>query len=439
MKAHLVSLGCVRNLVDSEGMLGRLKQAGWQISDEPDDAHLIIVNTCSFIESAADESIDTILELAGYKKNGVCRSLIVTGCLPERYRENIIPEMPEADIFLGTGAFDKIVEAAEGILGDKACLLPDPAGIPLPDPDAPRLQSSFHTGYIKISEGCNKHCTYCIIPQLRGKQRSRPHGEIINEARKMIEAGTRELILIAQDTTGYGQDLKSETNLAGLLKDMAALSDDIWIRILYGHPESITVDTIHTIASHPNICSYYDLPIQHASEPVLKKMGRMHSRETMLRLFDTIRAADSEASLRTTAIVGFPGETERDFEELLSFAETIRFDHLGVFTYSDADDLPSHQLPDHVSGKTAEERYNRLMAVQLNISEEKNRQYFDKTLNVLVEESPEPNLLTGRTAFQAPEVDGIVYIHNAASIKSGNFIKVKINDTLEYDLAGESI
>ena len=438
MNIHLVSLGCARNLVDSEGMLGRLKRAGWHISEEPDDAHVIVVNTCSFIESAADESIDTILALARYKTEGVCRSLIVAGCLPERYGEGIARELPEVDLFLGTGAFDRIVEAVEGSPGQSRCILPDPDAIVMADPDAPRVQTLPHSAYLKIAEGCSRTCTYCIIPKLRGRQKSRPEGEIIAEARRLAAAGTRELILVAQDSTAYGQDLDDGSNLADLLEGLSEIRDDIWIRVLYGHPESISEDAIRTMADRPNICAYFDLPIQHASDRVLRRMGRRHTQADLLRLFDRIREIAPGASLRTTVIVGFPGETDRDFKTLLSFVETVRFDHLGVFTYSDADDLPSHCLDGHVSRTVAQKRHDRLMERQIDISTEKNARYLGQTLDVLIEESPEAGLFLGRTVFQAPEVDGLVYV-NAPSLSVGRFAPVSITDTLEYDLVGEAL
>lgn len=438
MNIHVVSLGCARNLVDSEGMLGRLKQAGWGISEAPDDADVIVVNTCSFIESAADESIDTILALSRYKTEGVCRSLIVTGCLPERYGEEIGGELPEVDLFLGTGAFDRIVDAVEGILGESRCILPDPDTIVMSDPDAPRVQTLPHLAYLKIAEGCSRTCTYCIIPKLRGRQKSRPTGEIVAEAGRLVAAGTRELILVAQDSTAYGQDLGDGSDLSGLLGRLSGIRDDIWIRVLYGHPDSISDDTIRIIADRPNICPYFDLPIQHASDQVLRRMGRRHTQSDLLRLFERIRRIAPEASLRTTVIVGFPGETDRDFNTLHSFVEKVRFDHLGVFTYSDAEDLPSHRLDGHVPHDVALKRHDRLMEHQIDISSGKNARYLDQTLDVLIEESPETDIFLGRTAFQAPEVDGLVYVH-ARNLPIGRFAPVTITDTLEYDLVGEAI
>jgi len=441
MNLHLVSLGCARNLVDSEHMLGRLREAGWRIVEGPDDADVIIVNTCSFIESAADESIDTILELARYKTEGACRALIVTGCLPERYREAIGRELPEVDLFLGTGAFNQILTAVESVIGNlegERCILPDPDAISVSNPDAPRVQTLPHSAYIKIAEGCSRSCTYCIIPKLRGRQKSRPTEEIVAEARRLIGAGTRELVLVAQDATAYGHDLNGDMSLGGLLRRLSDIGDDIWIRVLYGHPESIDDDIIRTMAERSNICPYFDLPIQHASDRMLRRMGRRHTQADLFRLFERIREIAPEASLRTTAIVGFPGETDRDFKTLQSFVETVRFDHLGVFTYSDADDLPSHRLDAHVSRTTARKRHDRLMARQRDISAEKNAAYLDHTLDVLIEESPEADLFLGRTAFQAPEVDGLVYV-KGRELPLGHFVPVTIIDTLEYDLVGEAL
>ncbi len=438
MKIHLASMGCARNLVDSEEILGRLQAAGCQITDNPEEAHAIIVNTCSFIESAAQESVDVILELAQLKQKGKCQNLIVTGCLPERYRENIAQQIPEVDLFLGTGAFDQIVQAVNGTLKTPKCILPDPDSIAVPGPDVQRVQSFSHMAYLKIAEGCSRHCTYCIIPRLRGKQKSRNPEHILAEARRLAEKGVKEIVLVAQDSTAYGRDLGAETGLSSLLKSLAALSQDIWIRVMYGHPESIDENIIRTMTEHDNICSYFDLPIQHASDKILKKMGRHHSSEDLRGVFESIRKADPNASLRTTVIVGFPGETEKDFRQLLAFAEEIRFDHLGVFTYSDADDLPSHNLAGHVPEKTAQERYDRLMGCQMEISAQKNQKYLDRKLKTLIEELPESGVAEGRTWFQAPEVDGMVYVHHKGNLKIGEFVQVRITDTLEYDLVGET-
>ncbi len=437
--AYFVSLGCPKNRVDSEVMAGGLKHAGWILVDRPETAHVIVVNTCSFIELAADESIDTILALAEFKRRGSCRRLIVTGCLPERYREATGEALSEVDVFLGTGAYDRIVEAVEGIPDGGACLLPDPDVIPMTGGEEKRFIGRVPSAYLKIAEGCNRSCTYCIIPRLRGRQKSRPADDILREAQTMIVAGVMELVLVAQESTHYGADRSQPASLADLLKLLARLSSRIWIRVLYGHPESIHADIIETIAETRRLLPYFDLPIQHASDKVLKKMGRRYDAGNLIDLFERIRSRIPEAVLRTTIITGFPGETEHDFKQLMDFVRQVRFDHLGVFTYSDAEDLPSHQLPDPVPADVAQERYDHLMTLQMDISREKNQHHIGQKADVLVEEMLEAGLWVGRTAFQAPEVDGVTYIRskNSPNPVIGDFIRVKIIDAMEYDLVGE--
>lgn len=441
---HLVSLGCARNLVDSELMLGQLAGKGHGITGDPDQADVIIVNTCSFIGPAVDESIDTILELAQYKTSGNCRRLIVTGCLPERFREKIAESIPEVDFFLGTGAYRKIVDAVEKEPGEtlSSCILPNPESAPLQNRYDLRVRSSAYTAYIKIAEGCNKKCTFCMIPKLRGGLRSRPDSDIVAEALLLKESGIKEITLIAQDTTCYGIDLAPAKRLDLLLEDLANVSGGIWLRMLYGHPESIEDRIIKTVATHSNICSYFDIPIQHASNRVLKRMGRRYTSDYLKRLFSKIRSHVPDASIRTTAIVGFPGETAEDFQTLLEFIEEMRFDHLGVFTYSDTDELVSHRLPDHVDHGEAKERYDRLMSCQAGISFENNKKYISGTYSVLVEEGPVNGNYIGRTSFQAPEVDGVTFIQSdgpggeSGEIEKGSFVMVKITDAFEYDLTG---
>jgi len=437
MKLHLVSLGCAKNLVDSEVMLGRLIKAGWHITQDPGNADTIVINTCSFIESAVNESIDTILELARYKRNGGCRRLIITGCLPERFREAIVESLPEVDVFLGTGAFDKIEAAVNGTLNGKNCILPDPNSISYREQE-PRIRSSAYTAYLKVAEGCSRHCTYCIIPKLRGKQRSRRLEDIAAEARNMVSSGVRELILIAQDTTHYGMDLQPPVPLYRLIEKISEISDNIWIRILYGHVESIEDSFIRTVAEHRNICAYFDVPIQHASDKILKKMGRNYSSHDLYRLFDKIRSSVPEAALRTSIIVGFPGETDKDFKTLSTFISDIRFDNLGVFIYSDAEDLPSHKLKGHIPEHVARDRFNRLMASQQKISLLNNRKHIGKVYDVLVEKPSGNTFYKGRTYFQAPEVDGMTDIHST-NLQIGSFVNVKIEDASEYDLTGKVV
>lgn len=446
-KLHLVSLGCAKNQVDSEVMLGRLKQAGWQPTDNPDEAQAIVVNTCCFIESASEESIDTIVELAGYKKNGPCRRLVVTGCLPERYREKIVKALPEVDAFLGTGAFDQIEQALDPGAGARAVSLPDPDRACIDHAHAPRVLTAGHTAYLKVAEGCSKSCTYCIIRKLRGRHRSRPPEDILAEAGELVASGVRELVLVAQDTTAYGSDLDPQASLGALINHLAAIpgagrrKEPPWIRVLYGHPESLDEGFMRAVAEHPHVCPYFDIPIQHVSASVLKRMGRRYGPDDLRRLFRRIREIVPGAALRTTVIVGFPGETDRDFQKVLDFAEEIRFDHLGAFVYSDADDLPSHRLSGHVPPAVAQDRYDQLMSAQMDIAAEKNQKHIGRTLQVLVEEDLGNHLFAGRTAFQAPEVDGVTYVNTARAggiaLPLGRFALARINDALEYDLMGD--
>jgi len=430
-------------------MNGRLKNAGWSLTDDPADAETIVVNTCSFIESAAQESIDVILELAEYKKEGICTRLVVTGCLPERYREDIVTSLPEVDVFLGTGAYDQIISAVQDPKFTNQCILPDPDLVSMQSKDSPRDLSQPHLAYLKIAEGCSKACTYCIIPKLRGKQHSRHPEDIVSEAKRLVAGGAKELVLVAQDTTAYGRDLVQPVNLGQLMEKLAGIKfareqhvDRPWFRVLYGHPESIEDSFINTVASFHNICSYFDIPVQHVSSGVLKRMGRRYTRGNLVRLFDRIRTQVPDAVLRTTIIVGFPGETDKDFEQLMDFAEDVRFDHLGVFIYSDSDDLSSHNLPGHVPQNVARERYHQIMSAQCGISSENNQKYIGKIVKVLVEESLENNLFAGRTNFQAPEVDGISYINTSPrpfGLKIGSFTDMRVTDAMEYDLMGEAV
>lgn len=445
----LASLGCARNQIDSEVMLARLQRSGASVVDDPAQAAAIVVNTCSFIEAAADESIDTILQLARFKQTGACRRLIVTGCLPERYREAIADTIPEVDVFLGTGAFDRIGEAVFGTPDAARCILPDPDSLPAAGAQMPRMHPTFPMAYVKIAEGCSRQCTYCIIPKLRGRQKSRDAEDILAEAKQLLHAGVKELVLVSQESTAYGQDLNGAGDLARLLESLARLSGSgeqpgrcppdeasrFWIRFLYGHPESITESVIQTVAKHANLCEYFDVPIQHAADGVLKKMGRRYDSDDLHRLIDRIRQIVPEAALRTTVIVGFPGESEQDFHTLLRFIEAVRFDHLGCFTYSDAEDLASHQLPDPVDPAVAAQRLDAVMTCQAGISAGNNRRFIGRRLPVLIEEQLESGLYAGRTAYQAPEVDGITLVR-AGSLQIGCFHPVKITEAHTYDLMG---
>lgn len=441
MRIYLESLGCARNQVDSETMLALLRGAGMRTTDDPALAEVIVVNTCSFIEAAADESIDAILALARYKQVGRCRRLIVAGCLPERYREPIAASMPEVDLFLGTGAYLQIVAAVRGELAPGTCLLPDPHN----QSDAPpvaRQPLSSHTAYLKIAEGCSRNCTYCIIPKLRGRQRSRPMPDILQEARHLIASGARELTLVAQDTTAYGRDGSPPGDLARLLAALAVLDPTVWVRLMYGHPESLSPAVIRTLAAHDNLCPYMDIPVQHASPGVLRRMGRHYSDDDLLRLFDTIRAQLPDVALRTTVMVGFPGETHADFKRLRAFVARVGFDHLGVFAYSDAEDLPSHRLKNHVAPDVALERLEEIMTLQRNLSAQNLVRRRGQETMVLLEEPPrEDGMWIGRTRHQAPEVDGVTFVrfpNPKVPAACGAFVSARIVESLDYDLIAEA-
>ncbi|MFH2092882.1 MAG: 30S ribosomal protein S12 methylthiotransferase RimO [Pseudomonadota bacterium] len=434
------TLGCSRNQVDSEIMLGKLIAKGHQITDDPSIAQTIVVNTCGFISTASDEAVDVILQMAEFKQSGACKRLIATGCLAQRYKDDpdLVGTLPEVDAFLGTGACDLIVDVVENRDVKALTLFPDPGQRPFQDVNEQRALTTGPYAYIKVSEGCNRHCTFCIIPSLRGHQRSRPVEDICTEARVFVSKGVKEIILTAENTTDYGQDLDGDTGFHTVLTALAqTLKDDnVWIRFLYTHPQTLTESVVKAVKNHSNICSYYDVPIQHASSAVLKRMGRPYTREDLVALFNTIRSIDPDAVLRTTLIVGFPGETEQDFQDLLMFIKELKFDHLGVFTYSDSKDLKSHQLAGHVSDKIAEQRYDQIMAAQAAISESINMGYVGKIFDVLVEENPEPGVYIGRTRFQAPEVDGMTFIY-AETLEINTLVKVRITDGFEYDIAGE--
>lgn len=418
-------------------MAGALAESGFSLVDAPEAADVIIVNTCGFIQSAAEESVQEILELAEFKKTGSCRRLIVTGCLPERYRGELAASLPEVDAFLGAGAYDQIVAMVSQQAAPGCCLLPPPEAMPLQRENSPRLPSTAAMAYVKATEGCDRHCTYCIIPKLRGPLRSRELADILKEAENLIAKGFRELVVIGQDTGSYGRDRGASPRLPDLLAGLAEISTDVWIRFLYGSPDTTDARLIRTMAAYPNICPYFDVPIQHASAKILKRMGRPYDADALTRVFAAIRGVLPEAALRTTVMVGFPGETEKDFAQLLEFITSVQFDHLGAFLYSDADDLPSHQLSGHVPKSVARSRFDALMGRQQEISAAKNQARVGRVYPVLVEEVLESGLYAGRTPFQAPDVDGIVYIDAAAAVV-GDIMDVRITDAMEYDLRGEA-
>jgi ribosomal protein S12 methylthiotransferase len=442
MIVYVETLGCSRNQVDSEIMLGKLAAAGHTPTRDPSCAQTIVVNTCSFISAAADEAVDTILEMARYKKQGACRRLIVTGCLAQRYKDDpdLTGTLPEVDAFVGTGACEQIVDVVESKASVPLTLFPDPDTRGFQNLSIERVLTGDPFAFIKVSEGCNRLCTYCIIPSLRGRQRSRPMEEICAEALSLVKKGVKEIILTAENTTDYGQDLKDGTGFRQVLESLscqvAAVNMDVWIRFLYTHPKSLTREIVHTVKHLGNICSYYDVPIQHADTTMLRRMGRAYTQKDLYDLFSMIRDIDPDAALRTAVITGFPGETDAMFTTLLDFIQKVKFDHLGVFTYSDASDLVSHALQNHVPRDVAQLRHDTLMAAQEKISEQINQKHVGGIYPVLVEENPEPGLFIGRTMFQAPEVDGVTFIYSEG-LATGTFVQVKITDAFAYDIAGE--
>ena len=443
MKIYLESLGCSRNQVDSEIMLGRLTAAGHQIVTDPIQAEAIIINTCGFISTASQEAVDVILEMAEFKTTGACRRLVVTGCLVQRYKDDsdLLDSLPEVDAFLGTAACDHIVAAVENADQVPFALFPEPDARQVDIPVQARELLYEKTAYIKVSEGCSRHCTYCIIPNLRGRQRSRPVELICKEAFALLDKGVKEIILTAENTTDYGMDLDGpafHTVLEKTAEKMAQKDPSAWLRFLYTHPDTLDERVIDAVQRHANICSYYDVPIQHAHDEVLKRMGRPYTRQDLIRLFSDIRRLDPDAVLRTTIIVGFPGETDQQFKDLLAFIQEVEFDYLGVFTYSDSQDLPAHKLNDHVPEDLAELRHDTIMAAQANISEKRNARHVGCVYPVLVEENPEDGVYIGRTPFQAPEVDGVTFIYSDG-LDTGSLVQVKITDAFEYDIAGEMV
>jgi ribosomal protein S12 methylthiotransferase len=440
-KVSLVSLGCPKNLVDAEVMLGYLSKDHYEVTTDEMQADIIIVNTCSFIKEAKQESIDTILDLADRKHDARCRLLIVTGCLPQRYQEELAKELPEVDIFIGTGDYPRIAEIIDEKRNteEQLCYTGDPNFVY--NDEVPRLQSSPHyTAYLKIAEGCSNNCSYCVIPSLRGAMRSRPLATLLAEAKQLVAAGVKELNLIAQDITAYGKDLPEQPSLEGLIKELARMEGLKWIRLLYAYPDGITESLISLIKNEPKVCKYLDLPIQHISDPILKRMKRRIGEEETRTLIARLREEIPDIAIRTSLIVGFPGETAEDFKKLLQFVEETRFDRLGVFCYSREEGTPAAELPDQVSERVKRERHKKLMRTQARVSFKHNRTLVDSEEDVLVEGYSEETelLLKGRSSRQAPDVDGLVYI-TSGNANVGDIVRLKITDSSDYDLIGEIV
>lgn len=438
MKIMFVSLGCDKNLVDTEMMLGMLQQKGFTFTDDETEADIVVVNTCCFIGDAKEESINTLLEMAELRKNGSIRALLATGCLAQRYREEIQKEIAEVDAILGTMAIEEIAEAVEQVLqGEGRNHFRELNSAPASYRDRV-LTTGGHFAYLKIAEGCNKRCTYCIIPKVRGDYRSIPMEELTAQAEALAEKGVRELILVAQETTLYGVDLYGKKSLPELLHRLAAISGIYWIRILYCYPEEITEELIETIAAEPKVCHYLDIPIQHASDEVLRRMGRRTNQEELRQWIGRLRERIPDICLRTTLISGFPGETQEDFEELYRFVNEMEFDRLGVFPYSQEEDTKAAEMPDQVPEEVKCFRRDELMELQQAIAFEKAEQMIGRVLDVMVEgKVADEDVYVTRTYRDAPNVDGYLFLNTSATLMTGDFVKVLVTDSNEYDLIGE--
>lgn len=441
MNLLFVSLGCDKNLVDSEVMLGLLQKRGYQMTDEGEKADIIIINTCCFINDAKEESVQTILEMAEYKKNGTCRALIVTGCLAQRYQKEILEEIEEVDAVLGTTTYDEICKAVdEALAGHQLLEFHDLDVLPETEQVSRVLTTGGHFAHLKIAEGCDKHCTYCIIPKIRGRYRSVPMEKLVKEAAELAGQGVKELILVAQETTLYGVDLYGEKSLHRLLKELCRVDGIRWIRILYCYPEEIYDELIQTIKEEKKICHYLDLPIQHANDEILKRMGRRTSRAHLREIVEKLRREIPDIALRTTLISGFPGETSQQHEELMEFVDEMEFDRLGVFAYSPEEDTPAAAMEDQIPEEVKQERRDCLMELQQEISLEKSQDRIGRELTVMVEgKVADENAWVARTYADAPDIDGYLFINTPETLVSGDFVRVRVTGALEYDLIGEII
>ena len=438
MKILFISLGCDKNLVDTEVMLGMLASRGYDMTNDEQEADIIVINTCCFIHDAKEESIQNILEMAEYKKNGSAKALIVTGCMAERYRQEILDEIPEVDEVLGTTAYDRILDAVDAALaGQHEVMTADLDALPLPETKR-LVTTGGHFAYLKIAEGCDKHCTYCIIPKIRGNFRSVPMERLLKEAQDLAEQGVKELILVAQETTLYGKDLYGEKSLPKLLRELCKISGIRWIRILYCYPEEITDELIQVMKEEPKICHYLDLPIQHANDTILKRMGRRTSKQELIDIVQKLRKEIPDICLRTTLITGFPGETQEQHEEVMEFIDTLEFDRLGAFTYSPEEDTPAATFEDQIDEEVKEDRQADIMELQQEIAFDKAEDMIGREVLVMIEgKVADENAYVGRTYRDAPNVDGLIFINTDVELISGDFAKVKVTGALDYDLIGE--
>lgn len=440
-----ISLGCSKNLVDTEKMLGILTNAGFELTEDLSEAHVIIINTCTFIDPAKDESIQTLLEAAEYKKTGCCERLVAAGCLTQQYKRALSKEIPEIDIFIGTDSWqdilDAIVESYQQ--NGKKIFRFDTAPCEHEELVPRQSLTPEYSAYVKIAEGCNNGCTFCYIPYVRGAMHSRPIGSVVREVKALTAVGVKEINLIAQDLSCYGRDLKDGTNLCKLLKELVKIDKIKWIRLFYLYPTYFTDELLDLITKEAKICKYVDIPLQHISDNVLQRMRRQDTAESIRLLLHKLKQAQPKITVRTTLMVGFPGETDSDFEEVCEFIKEIRFDDLGAFMYSPQDGTPAAHMPNQVPESVKEERYHKLMAIQAKISEENDRALIGTTTEVLIEEILKDKKgfvqAKGRAIFQAPEVDGNIYVEGSKDILPGDFIKVRITDGYAYDLIGEKI
>ena len=440
MNILFISLGCDKNLVDTEMMLGQLSEEGFTFTDDETQAEVIVVNTCCFINDAKEESINTILEMAELKKQGTLKALVVTGCLAQRYKEEIQTEIPEVDCILGTTAIDQIVEAVKEVLDGQQVGLKHVEDINRkPVYGKKRIMTTGgHYAYMKIAEGCDKHCTYCIIPKIRGNFRSVPMEALIEEAKGLVEQGEKEIILVAQETTLYGQDLYGRKALPELLDKLNEISGLYWIRILYCYPEEVTDELIDAIKRNKKVCHYLDIPIQHGSDAVLKRMGRRTNEEQLRDIVKKLRDEIPDICLRTTLISGFPGETEEDHEAVMHFVDDLEFDRLGVFTYSPEEDTPAAMMADQIEEEVKEDRRAEIMELQQEIAYEKADAMIGQKLMVMIEgKVADENAYVGRSYKDAPNVDGYVFVNTSLNLMTGDFVPVIITGSYEYDLIGE--
>ena len=438
MKLFFISLGCDKNLTDSERMLGLLRREGYEFTDDETEAEVIVVNTCSFIGDAKEESINTLLEMAEYKKTGVCRVLLAAGCLAQRYRQEILDEIPEVDGVIGTTAYDHIGQVLrEALEGRRSLCLEEISR--LPSMESPRIVTTGgYYAFLKIAEGCGKHCTYCIIPSLRGSYRSYPMEQLEEEARQLAASGVKELILVAQETTLYGVDLYGKKTLPQLLRRLCRIGGIQWIRVLYCYPEEITQELIDVMAEEEKICHYLDIPIQHASDAILKRMGRRTTQQQLREMIGRLRRQIPDIALRTTLISGFPGETQEDHEELMRFVDEMEFDRLGVFAYSQEEDTPAAGFPDQIPEEIKQRRRGEIMELQQEIAFAHSQDKEGQVLEVMIEgKLADENAYAGRTYMDAPGVDGYIFVNTPLELMSGDFVRVRVTGAAEYDLIGE--